>query len=153
MIFAVGLGLALALTSVIAQPLNKRTVSNTDSSLTLIYQNNVNSSDDVNYVGAILLEPMAASKASAACASIHEQLISKNTLQAHLQDFEEALAYIAYAGQAKPSQAYQIEGGVAVASQDDKISFRLSQNAILPVLCTQSCKASQPVNSTATTSN
>jgi hypothetical protein len=152
MIFPTGFLLALTLTGVLAQPLDKRTVSNTDSSLTLIYQNNLNSSDDVNHVGAILLEPRAASKAEGACASIHEQLISKTTLEAHLQDFEEALAYIAYARRAKPSQAYQIESGVVVASYAG-LSFQSPRTAVLPVLCTQSSKESQPVNSTATATN
>lgn len=153
MIFPTSFVIALAFTTVIAQPLDKRTVSNAGSSLTLIYQNNLNSSDDVNHVGAILLDAMAPSKANSACASIYEQLISKQTLETHLQDFEDALAYIAYAGRARPSQAYQIEGGVVVATEQGRISFQSSHNAILPVLCTQSSNASQPANSTATPSN
>lgn len=152
MFFSLEFLLALTLSGAIAQPFDKRTVSNTDSSLTLIYQNNLNSSDDINHVGAILLEPMTASKAEGACASIHEQLISKTTLEAHLQDFEEALAYIAYAGRAKPSQAYQIEGGVVVSSGAG-FSFQSPRKAVLPVLCTQSNNESQPANSTATATN
>lgn len=152
MIILAGFLLALALAGAIAQPVDKRTVSNTDSSLTLIYQNDLNSSDDINHVSAILLEPMTAGKAQGACASIHEQLIPKSALEAHLQDFEEALAYTAYAGRAKPSQGYRIDGGIVVA-ENAKLSFESSQKAVLPVLCTQSSEASQPVNSTATTSN
>jgi Carboxylesterase family len=145
--------LSLTLTNVLAQPSEKRTVSNTDSSLTLIYQNNLNASDDVNHVGAILLDPMSASAAQQACAGIHEQLMSKQTLVAHEQDFEYALAYNAYAGRAKPSQAYHIETGVVVATEQGKLSFKSAQNEILPVLCTQSSNASQPANSTAIPSN
>jgi hypothetical protein len=145
--------LAMVLTNVFAQPLNKRTVSNCDSSLTLIYQNNLNASDDINHVGAILLDPMSTSAAQQACASIHEQLISKQTLEAYEQDFKHALAYNAYAGRAKPSQAYHIESGVLIATEQGKLSFLEAENSVLPVLCTQSSNASQPANSTATPYN
>jgi hypothetical protein len=71
-----------------------------------MYQNTLNASDDVNHVSAILLDAMLASEAQQACASLHEQLISKQTLEAHQQDFEYSLPYNAYAGRAQPSQAY-----------------------------------------------
>lgn len=153
MLLVSGLVLALALANTLAQPLNKRTVSNSGSSITLIYQNNLNASDDVNHVGALLLDPMSASAAAQACATLHEQLISKQTLEAHEQDFEYSLAYNAYAGRAKASQAYHIANGVVVATEQGKLSFEAAHSSLLPVLCTQSSNASQPGNSTATPSN
>lgn len=41
-------------------------VSNAKSSLTLIYQNNLNVSDDKNHVGAIILDPVPQTNAAAA---------------------------------------------------------------------------------------
>src|SRR6186713_256048 len=68
-------------------------VSNSRTSLSLLYQNNLNASDDKNHVGALLLGPLPQSDASAACAALSEKPISKSTLQKYKSDFARVLAY------------------------------------------------------------
>ena len=131
-------------------------VSDTGSSLTLLYQNNLNASDDVNHIGAILLDPMSPTQGAAACAAIGETLLPKSSLMAHQADFVQALSYNAFAGRALPIQLYYINGGVtAVAEAIGELTFPATPfgNLSLPVLCSQSSEASQPGVSTATTSN
>ncbi len=134
-----------------ASPIEKRAaVSNSDYSLTFIYQNNLNASDDINHAGAIVLSPMRRSTASAACAAINENLLSEKTIQNYATDFSEALAYLAFSGRTSADQAYIIENGVVVATENAQLSFEASSadNSTLPVLCTQSSNESQPANST-----
>lgn len=55
------------------QPFDSRatpSVSNAESSLTLLYQNNLNGSDDKNHIGAILLDPVPRSRSAGACAAL-----------------------------------------------------------------------------------
>ena len=131
-------------------------VSNAGSSLTLLYQNNLNASDDVNHIGAILLDSMSSTQGAAACATLSETLLSQDALKAHQSDFVEALSYIAYAGRAATNQSYYISNGVvAVAESIGELTFPSAPlgNISLPVLCTQSSQASQPANSTAEATN
>ncbi|KAF2236681.1 hypothetical protein EV356DRAFT_498242 [Viridothelium virens] len=79
-------------------------VTNAGTSLTLLYQNNLNASDDVNHVGAILLDSMTLTNGAAACASIGESLLPRSTIQSHSADFESSLSYLAYSGQAASEQ-------------------------------------------------
>ncbi|KAK3064008.1 hypothetical protein LTR53_018666, partial [Teratosphaeriaceae sp. CCFEE 6253] len=41
--------------------------SNAGTSLTLVYQNNLNASDDANHIGAIVLDSMTSTAGAAAC--------------------------------------------------------------------------------------
>ncbi|KAI9749687.1 MAG: hypothetical protein M4579_006777 [Chaenotheca gracillima] len=135
---------------------SRSTASNADSSVTLLYQNNLNSTDDINHVGAILLDAMPQTAAAGACKALGESLLPKSTLQAHHDDFLHALSYNAYAGRALPVQLYYIAGGiVAVAEGLGDLSFKsfLSKQTKLPVLCTQSSNENQPGNARATTQN
>jgi hypothetical protein len=107
----------------------------------LLYQNNLNATDDINHVGFILLDPVNQKDASAACTAVGEALISKATLQAHKPDFVHSLSYAEYAGRVAPSQSYFIENGVVTFSGQLNTLTVLpidSRNARLPVLCTQS---------------
>jgi len=108
----------------------------------LLYQNNLNSSDDYNHVGALLLDPSPYAAASAACAALSESLISQATLQAHLSDFTAQLNYNAYAGRAAPSQAYWINDAVVITSENGTSFTYAAMGAYsrhnLPALCTQS---------------
>jgi hypothetical protein len=150
-----GFALTLVLTVARTRVLENRAISNSESSLTLIYQNNLNASDDVNHVSAILLDSMNENSAQKACTMLNEELLSKEIIEIHQQDFEYSLAYNAYAGRAQPVQKYIIEDGIVVASLGGHLSFETfsSLGTNLPVLCTQSSNASQPGTSSATPSN
>lgn len=130
-------------------------VSNTNSSLTFIYQNNLNASDDINHVGSLLLDPLTSSAAVAACGALSETLLTHATIQNYSSDFYSALSYLAFSGRMPANQAYRISGGTLLVSESAQLSFQPAAQADseLPVLCTQSSNASEPPNSTASTSN
>ena len=125
-----------------------------NTSVTLIYQNNLNNTDDSNHVGALILDPMARSSAASACAAFGESLLSKDTLSAHSVDFVESLNYQSFAGYEAPSQQYYIQQGI-VSANGNQLNFAAfpAGNAVLPVLCTQSSQSSQPQTSNATMTN
>jgi len=130
--------------------------SNTKTSLTLLYQNNLNASDDVNHISFILLDSFSQKDASAACLAIGETLLSKSVIQAHKTDFLQSLSYEAYSGRASPLQFYLIKEGVtAIAESLGTLSFPLLSfsNPQLPVLCTQSSNESQPGTAIVTSKN
>ncbi|KAL9081451.1 MAG: hypothetical protein Q9157_000009 [Trypethelium eluteriae] len=131
-------------------------VTNAGTSLTLLYQNNLNASDDVNHVGAILLDSMTLTNGAAACASIGESLLPRSTIQSHSADFESSLSYLAYSGQAASEQLYYISDGIlSVDEQSEKLTYpTLTNNQTrLPILCTQSSMQNGPDNAVATASN
>jgi len=136
-----------------AKPLDTRAsveVSNAKTSLTLIYQNNLNGSDDKNHVGALILDPVAQSDAAAACASVNEKLLPKATLQQYKSDFVPSLAYQDFADYYNNGDGFYIDGGVVTA--DNRLEFLSSDRSKrqLPVLCTQSANnglsSAGPVN-------
>ncbi|KAF2438237.1 acetylcholinesterase precursor [Karstenula rhodostoma CBS 690.94] len=88
-------------------------VSNAENSLTLIYQNNLNASDDRNHVGALLLDPVSQTSAAAACASVNETLLPKSTLQKYHSDFAYALSYQDFAEYFDAANAFYTENGSA----------------------------------------
>lgn len=130
--------------------------SNAASSLTLMYQNNLNHTDDVNHVGFILLDPLNRNDASKACQAIGEKLVSKALIDAHQDDFLQQLLYNAYAGRASNTQLYYIDQNVIEVSQrTGKLSLKpypLSSSP-LPVICSQSSQQSKPITSTASPNN
>jgi hypothetical protein len=126
-------------------------VSNHGTSLTLIYQNNLNTTDDANHIGAIVLDPMSASAGAAACAAIGESLLTRTSIESHSNDFLHSLEYLSYAGHQGHNQQYQIQNGaVSVGNDARRLNFARIQGRHnkLPVLCTQSS-----TGNTATTSN
>jgi hypothetical protein len=127
-------------------------VCNSQSSLTLIYQNNLNASDDVNHASAIVLDSTPGQGAVAACGVVNERLLSQTTLQKYTADFASSLSYLDYKYKTGPS--FQIENAVVTAN-GKTLSFAAKGPgpANFPVLCTQSDRASQPQNSTPTASN
>ncbi|KAF3192540.1 hypothetical protein TWF788_000151 [Orbilia oligospora] len=130
-------------------------VTNDATSLTLLFQNNLNVTDDVNHVGAILLDELPYAKAGLACTAIGESLITWETLEAHRYDFERQLAYQSFIGNAKPVQRYYISNGVISATQEAgslQIAAQPGRDIALPVLCTQSSN-SNSVYAPATSSN
>jgi carboxylesterase type B len=114
------------------------TVSNAKSSLTLLYQNNLNVTDDKNHIGAIILDPVPQASAAAACAIVNEKLLSKAALQQHQDDFNDALSYQDYAKYDDSEEGYYIDGGVVSVGNRVSYSSTSGSHKSLPVLCTQS---------------
>jgi carboxylesterase type B len=113
--------------------------SNSKSGLTLIYQNNLNGSDDKNHIGALILDAVPQSSAAAACAALNEKPLSKSALQQHQSDFIDALSYQDYAKYYDAGKGFYIDNGiVSVGKQLNFASASGSSNKALPVLCTQS---------------
>jgi hypothetical protein len=129
---------------------------NTATSITLLYQNNLNFTDDANHISFLLLDDFNQKDASAACGALNEKLLSKSTIQAHPSDISQSLAYLAFAQRAAPLQAYYIDGGIVIYSEFTK-SLEFASMPLgfvdLPVLCTQSSTQNEPYNSYATASN
>ncbi|KAJ3050950.1 hypothetical protein HK097_008074 [Rhizophlyctis rosea] len=115
-------------------------VSNTQTSLTLLFQNNLNLTDNANHVGALLLDSMPYPKAASACALVHETLVTKAIIQAHADDFRAQLAYASNVAYAK-GWSYYIRDGIVEVSEDSPFKFKplpAYGRKPLPVLCTQS---------------
>jgi hypothetical protein len=120
-------------------------LSNAATSLTLLYQNNLNASDDVNHVGVILLDAMPERLAAAACAQLNETLLPIQTLNAHKIDFLQQFAYLSYSRDLPSGQTYNIAGGeLIVDTRHQSFSLLATRNRAhdLPVLCTQSASDS-----------
>lgn len=129
--------------------------NNHGTSLTLIYQNNLNATDDVNHVGAIVLDPMMPAAGAEACASIGETLLSQASIESHSDDFLHSLAYQSFAGHQGHTQQYHIQNGALTVSESaQRLNFAKvqSKRKRLPVLCTQSSGANN-ASATATSSN
>lgn len=135
---------------------NATSLSNGDTSLTILYQNNLNASDDSNHISAILLDKLTVSQAAAACGKLSEQLLSRSAIEAHYDDFYYQLSYVAYDGRASRDQQYTISGGVvAFDGQRACLDFQATPygDVSLPVLCTQSSNQSQPTTAVAIPAN
>ncbi|KAM0721955.1 hypothetical protein Q7P37_002881 [Cladosporium fusiforme] len=130
-------------------------VCNKGTSLTLIYQNNLNATDDVNHIGAIVLDPMLAAAGAEACAAIGESLLTQTSIESHSEDFLRSLAYQSFAGHQGHTQQYHIQSGALTVSESARsLNFAKVQSTHkrLPVLCTQSSNANN-ASSNATASN
>lgn len=134
--------------------------SNRDTSLTFLYQNNLNASDDINHAGAILLDPTTQNNGAAQCATLGEDLISVSTLERHADDFEKALRYLAYAELVEPVQRYYVQDAVLTVDSAQGGSLAFSSKGTntngsqeLPVLCTQSSTENSAENAQAAPSN
>lgn len=142
-----------------AAPFANSSFSNSDTSLTFIYQNNLNASDDVNHVGAILLDSATQDTGAAQCSALGESLLPISTLETHTDDFEYALSYLAYEGLVEPGQKYYVNDGVLSVNfaPGASLGFSASQNEdqglALPVLCTQSSAQNEASNARFTSSN
>ncbi|EMC91380.1 hypothetical protein BAUCODRAFT_80219 [Baudoinia panamericana UAMH 10762] len=152
---------AAAATALLATTVVAQNVSNAQTSLTFLYQNNLNASDDANHIGAILLDSMSYNSGAAACAAIGESLLTAAAIRNHSMDFVHLLAYEGYTGKCERGQWFFIQGGiVAVSPQGPWRPTALSfpqipfyGNFELPVLCTQSSTGNNPYNSAASASN
>ncbi|KAL2815480.1 Alpha/Beta hydrolase protein [Aspergillus granulosus] len=128
-----------------------RRMVNEKSSLTLLYQNNLNASDDENHVGAILLDPMGQHDIRDACEEIGESMISFSTLLEFRDDFSKLFSYVFYSqgltGEAARAHFY-IRNGVLTVTKNgahfDHSSFP-SRDIRLSVLCTQTSSGASTV--------
>ena len=128
--------------------------SNTGTSLTFIYANNLNASDDRNHEGAILLDPMTKADGIKACAALGETLLLRATINNHPDDFVHSLEYLEYAGLQQNEQHYHVKGSV-VCVRANQLSFTVGpqRNLKLPVLCSQSSQANGAANAQASDAN
>lgn len=127
---------------------------NIATSLELLYQNNLNASDDRNHVSFILTEPASQDTASQACASIGQNLLSVETARNYASDLSLSLAYESFAGRVSPDQQFWIDGAViALSNQNFTVEQQTPGGSQLPALCSNNAEASEPQNSTATPSN
>jgi carboxylesterase type B len=132
---------------------------NSQSSLTLLYQNNLNASDDINHLSGILLGPSTPSDAVEGCELLGETLLSQATLNNHTSDFVSLINYIQYLS-ATPSRSAVLIGNdtlVSVKPGSDGLTFssfkHWPNNMVYSALCTQSSRSSQPSTSSASPSN
>ncbi|KAK3617423.1 hypothetical protein LTR56_025293 [Elasticomyces elasticus] len=157
MLLLLTLSALLAVPAVLAVPTsNSARLANTDSSLTILYQNNLNGTDDANHIAAILLGASPASQAAKACGTLNERLISRAAIEAHYDDFYHQLSYLVYSGRANANQDFIISNGLVSFNQRRAcLDFKPTPygNRRLSVLCTQSANASQPTTAVATSQN
>lgn len=116
-------------------------LSNANTSLTLLYQNNLNFTDDINHAGALLLDPLPYDQAQAACVALNEELLPSQLSAQNATDLSRQLRYQAYAGYVHGGK-YWVYNGVLIATPgSDNVSFHAAShtttNQSLPVLCTQ----------------
>ena len=131
---------------------------NEHTSLTLLFQNNLNPLDDENHVGAILLDAMNYADGEATCSSIQEDLLPAETILDHEDDFRHSLQYLQWSGQLDPGAKLYIKDGVLVVPPpEDSNELTIEQlegsTESIPVLCTQSDQSNSAENSSATDSN
>lgn len=119
--------------------------SNKASSFRILYQNNLNMTDDVNHMSALLLDPMTYSAAAGACGALNENLLSKTVLMQYKNDFLPQLSYIEYAGYtpSSASQAFWLADNTVVVATQGGSSFKFPAASTysgqsLPILCTNS---------------
>ena len=149
-------------------------VSNADTSLTLLFQNNLNLTDDHNHVGTIVLDEMAPAAAAAACEALGEKLLARSTLAANYFDILTMLSYHSWQRRAEEMQTYMIDGGMLSVLQGVRQMSYLMPGANatedggngtiaadspgqglgpMPVLCSQTSRGNQAANAAATDSN
>lgn len=152
--------LALFLGNVIASPAKviKRSsaLSNSQTSITQLFQNNLNGSDDLNHRSLLLLDPLTFTEATAACQSLNENLAGESLLKQHQSDFVLQLSYVEFAGRAVPNQVFRTQGGTVQVKGGSFVFSKVEEThngKTLPALCTQSDLHNQPGNSVATATN
>jgi hypothetical protein len=129
---------------------------NSGSSATLLYQNNLNGTDDANHVGFLMLDDFEEKDALAACKVFNEGLLTKSPIQAHSADIIQSLSYVAWAGRADSFQLYFIDQGVLGfnhLTQRHSYPEFIYHELELPVLCMQLSTGNQPGNSKPTSTN
>ena len=148
----------VAITALLATSVSAaKQLSNVDTSLTFIYQNNLNASDDGNHRGAILLDAMTLANGEQACAALGEKVLPKRTIENHEMDFFHSLSYLEYACLVHPGQQFYVNNGIiAVQPSSKQVKLRpkaSGHNDALPVLCSQSSTENKASSADASISN
>ncbi|KJX93105.1 carboxylesterase from carbohydrate esterase like protein [Zymoseptoria brevis] len=132
---------------------------NDQTSLTLLYQNNLNASDDVNHKSALLLDPTTPSGAAARCALFGETLLTKATLENYTADFVPIINYLLFSSSIPLNSPIIVADALlTLASDTSCLSFsplapRPSNRRRYPALCTQSSRSDTPSTSSASSAN
>ncbi|KAI0046806.1 alpha/beta-hydrolase [Auriscalpium vulgare] len=123
-------------------------LADVNSSITLLFQNNLDYTDDANHPSFLLLEsPLSHSAALSACAELNETLLSAASAERYSTDLVPQLQYAAYRGDFPLTQAFWLADGTARMNFGSLGVLRsTSGDQALPALCTQS--AAGTTNST-----
>lgn len=134
-----------------ALPTAAAPLSNANTSLTLLYQNNLNFTDDINHTGALLLDPLPYDQAQAACRALNEELLPSQLPPQNATDLSRQLRYQAHAGYVHGGKYWVHDGVLITTPGSENVSFHPAShhhhhhhnnnnnntNESLPVLCTQ----------------
>ncbi|EJT99693.1 alpha/beta-hydrolase [Dacryopinax primogenitus] len=115
------------------------TVASLNSSLTFIFQNNLNYSDYINHQGAILIDAGTFAQASSTCSSLSESVIAPISSY-FVSDFTASLAYLEYASLATFGERFwisQSNGACRTIGIDGSVSAT-NCSASHRALCSQS---------------
>jgi hypothetical protein len=93
--------------------------SNSETSITVLFNNTLDFTQDFRALPFIILNDRPRAQAAAACAALNENLLDTSTVQAHMQEVQNQLAYQAFAGyRSTRDQGYYLSDGVVVVSVD-----------------------------------
>lgn len=142
----------------IALPCRAVSPASLHSSVSLLFQNNLNFTDDVNHIGALLLDPMSQSAAKAACESLNESLLSSQAIRSHTSDILNALTFLAFEGKPehRAGQPFWVDSGTVSldrSGKDLQFSNANSRQSKFAVLCSQSSTGTTQATSTSTATN
>ncbi|KAI0262433.1 alpha/beta-hydrolase [Gloeopeniophorella convolvens] len=116
------------------------TTSQLSSSLSFLYQNDLNWPDATDHSGAILIEPRSNKAAASACGVLSETLLPPNGSH-FTSDFSSLLSYLSFEGKFPDDQEFWIastsRGICQVITKGARVRSS-SCNRILPALCSQS---------------
>ena len=132
-------------------------VTSTDaikSSITLLYQNNLDWTDDINHHSFLLLESeLSFPDAERACQALGEQLLSSADVKSQQNDLLPQLQYVSFRGDFPSGQSFWLsDGAVSAQSGTLKITSPLKASR-LPTLCTQSSNGATNAASIVTAGN
>jgi hypothetical protein len=138
--------------------------SNSETSITVLFNNTLDLTQDFRALPFIILDDHFRAQAAAACAALNEKVLNTSVVQAHVQEVQNQLAYQAFAGyRSTRDQGYFLSDGVVVVSVDENDGtstikfepfdvFLLLQR--LPVLCTNAqAIGNSPESAVATAQN
>lgn len=124
------------------------------SGVTVLFQNNLDWTDDANHTGFLLLDtPLTQASAKTACTSLGETLLSSKDITASQKDLLPQLRYAAYRGDFGPGQAFWLADGQSVRVSSGALVATKAGAAKLPTLCTQSARGATNAASVASANN
>jgi hypothetical protein len=133
------------------------TPSQIGSSVTQLFHNNLNWTDDSNHPSFLLLNtPLSYTDASKGCENLGESLLSTSSAQEDQGDLAPELAYVLYRSRYSSTQQYWLSDGVVIASaQNNSLQYAEKPNTdiTLAAICTQSSTGTTDKSSLATSTN